>query len=447
MKITIHNPVRSSVNVSEMRYIHPILSHDAIFYQKTRFTKERRMWRKPVYKRDGNKLYFYTGLVSRIVNKFPGTDLEILYDLDITLSSPHLKNLTIREDQSLLVESFIKSNMKRGLILAPTGSGKTVLQMAILSCLPKETNVLILAHTISLVKQLYDEFSKEFKNVMYIDGTTKNTPTQGIVVSTIQTYKNMVVEHNNYNAIIVDEAHHASSPSYEYVLNKIHAPIRLGFTATPPTDPEKILAIEGLLGPVIAQQTINEASKLEILAKPKIKIVKLPINEKVKKLRNYNDVIEYGILLNNKRNDSILEVVKKARNEKKTVLILVNKIEHGERLHQMCLQNQLLSSFVNGATESESREHTKRLLNNKTLDVVIVTSVWREGINIPSLNIIINAGGGKGEIPTIQAIGRGLRRTSDKEEVIIYDFFDPSHTYLIDHFGSRLCIYMENNWI
>jgi len=60
---------------------------------------------------------------------------------------------------------------------------------------------------------------------------------------------------------------------------------------------------------------------------------------------------------------------------------------------------------------------------------------------------VINAAGGKSEIMTLQAIGRGLRRTDTKDQVIIVDFFDSSNYYLLGHFGERISIYSENDWL
>ena len=78
---------------------------------------------------------------------------------------------------------------------------------------------------------------------------------------------------------------------------------------------------------------------------------------------------------------------------------------------------------------------------------VICTAVWKEGVNIPELNVVINAAGGKSELVTLQTIGRGLRKTENKSELIIYDFFDNSHHYLVDHFGHRFCLYSDMGWI
>jgi superfamily II DNA or RNA helicase len=121
---------------------------------------------------------------------------------------------------------------------------------------------------------------------------------------------------------------------------------------------------------------------------------------------------------------------------------MVNKIEHGENISK--LGN---FRFIRGATSQDSRDLAKKALISKRLKVLITTCIWREGINIPSLDVVVNAGGGKSEIATLQQIGRGLRKTDEKSTVTIVDFFDPSHNYLISHFGERITLYMENDWL
>ena len=70
-----------------------------------------------------------------------------------------------------------------------------------------------------------------------------------------------------------------------------------------------------------------------------------------------------------------------------------------------------------------------------------------EIINIPSLNCVIIAYGGKDSKRTLQTIGRGLRKTDEKDIVTIIDFFDPSHPSLINHFGHRISLYCEEGWL
>ena len=86
-------------------------------------------------------------------------------------------------------------------------------------------------------------------------------------------------------------------------------------------------------------------------------------------------------------------------------------------------------------------------MEDKKIKGVVATAVFRKALNIRSLNTVINACGGKSEVMTLQAIGRGLRKTEDKEFVKIIDYFNPNSRYLIDHFGRRLCLYFREGWL
>jgi superfamily II DNA or RNA helicase len=376
-----------------------------------------------------------------------------------------LPQMTLRDDQFELIERATKRH--RGILQAPTGTGKTVLQMALRSCY-RDKKTLILAHTRSIVQQTFSELTKSsFKNVQIIGaGHSHDCGLWGdTVVATMQSFVKIPIDQrcDYFQVIMVDEAHHVVRPDgvYAQILSTMLAPIRLGFTATVPTKRESVLTMEGLLGPVIAEQTIEEAAELKILARPKISLLSPQKNQRVRDLRKYADtynkktgeliaegVYTAGIVNNRQRNRLIAETAKNYVDEGKTVLILVTRLEHGDNL-QTILEEHLdvPTDFVEGKTDSDMRERIKTAMIEKEQKCVIATAVWREGINIPSLDVVINACGGKSEIMTLQAIGRGLRKTDKKDEVIIVDFIDRSHRYLSDHYAERMAIYHEQGWV
>ena len=143
----------------------------------------------------------------------------------------------------------------------------------------------------------------------------------------------------------------------------------------------------------------------------------------------------------------IVELIMKHKRKGDVVLIFVNKIEHGKNLVKIFRKNKTRVPFVYSDMSILERENIKKSLRKRRQKIAIATTAWKEGIDIPSLNVIVNAGGGKSEVAVLQHIGRGLRRAKNKNKVLIYDFFDPSHFYLISHFGERICIYIDNNWL
>jgi superfamily II DNA or RNA helicase len=273
----------------------------------------------------------------------------------------------------------------------------------------------------------------------------------GVVVATMQSFSKIDPKDycDQFPIVIVDEGHHISKfdGTYAKILSNMLSIVRLAFTATEPTLTEAKLALEGLIGPVIGDFTINEASEKGILAKPKIKIIKTDFDHSVRELRSYVQVYEEGIVQNTSRNKQIVDIALKHKEKGEVVLIFVNKIEQGENLINLFNGEAVTVPFVKGDMPSIEREYIKKSMIKKRRKIAIATTAWKEGINIPSLNVIINAAGGKSEISVLQSIGRGLRRTDDKEEVIIYDFFDPSHPHLVNHFGERITLYCEKEWL
>jgi superfamily II DNA or RNA helicase len=254
---------------------------------------------------------------------------------------------------------------------------------------------------------------------------------------------------HEYDIVVIDEAHHVAKKDseYQYVLTRCPAPIRLGLTATTSPDLEAQLICEGLIGPILGQVTINQGTEDGRLAKPRIKIHKLEKDYKVNALRKYAEVYNAGIVDNLARNLLIAQIVKSHADKKESVLVMIDKLEQGHNIQEQLSALKIPCEFVRGATKTADRMRIKRQLNDGEIYVVICSSVWVEGVNIPNLKAVVAAAGGKSEIKVLQSVGRGLRKTDDKDEVWIHDFFDPSHKFLIEHFGERLIIYLDNEWL
>jgi superfamily II DNA or RNA helicase len=466
IKITEIDAILSRVDMKSLQVIAPILSYQDVIWKKGQYAKKKIQILKKCYKSSkGKEALFLTGFIPRIQMYLDsiGYTHEIiqLNDVEIGLHNRYrLKNRTtkkseiLRPDQIDLIDAAFKN--KRGMIKAPTGSGKSFLIYGIISNFVKEENVLILCHNAGIVKQLANELGEYFSRIIMfggdIDPTIKFRPLKDrIVISTIQSFSRLLPQNycDYFSCVIIDEAHRVSSFSglYAEVLQNLLAPYRFGFTATLPTSLEAQFSYEGLIGPMIAELSINQAAELNILAKPKLKIIKAGYPSHVRDLRDYHSVYEEGIVQNETRNKQGVAIIKDIIDRNETVLIFVNKIVHGENIERLCFNEGISVKFIQGSSTIDVRERVKHELNSGITKAVLSTTVWKEGINIPNLNNVINMAGGKSEIATLQAIGRGLRKTTDKEFVTIYDFFDPSHPYLIAHFGERLCIYMDMEWL
>lgn len=464
--IEIMDAILSRTNKDNLSFIEPVLSYKAVYWKKGQYRKEKQEYMKKIFKTKGKSIYFFSGFVPRVKDyiKSTGTKVKvfeekipIFYDLkrmDELINLDTKKRIELRDYQKNLIRIAFKE--KRGIIKAATGIGKSYVILGMINCFDPSEKVLVLCHTTSIVKQLYDEFKQYIRSITMLGGDAdpdeKKKPfSTRLVVSTIQSFSRINPESycDYFSCVFIDESHRVSSfeGEYAHVLSNLLAPIRIGTTATPPITPQAVFAYEGLIGPIIGEMTINEAAEKDILAKPRIKLIKAGFPPGIRDLRDYHTVYYEGIVKNKTRNSQIISIIQEIICRKETVLVFVNKIEHGNNILSIADEQGLEVVFVQGSSTLEIRERIKYELETGVTKAVIATSVWKEGVNIVNLNNVINAGGGKSEIQTLQQVGRGLRKTAEKTVVIIYDFFDSAHPYLISHSGDRICLYMDNKWL
>ena len=448
IKIKEENSVWSHINYPDA--IHGCLTFQKVFYKQKRFKKERMEYPKTVVDSDG---YFLTGFIPRVTNYLEdrniGSEVDLAPDLVPETKRPALEGITFRDDQYEAI-NMMRSTM-RGVWQAPTGSGKTIVMAGLISSF-YNSRALIIVHTSDLFEQTYNELRRFCADVGRV-GCGYNQESD-ITVAMIQTLNKRSFSDGfgyRWELLIVDEAHHVRKfdGSYAKVLGSIYAQARFGLTATLPPEGEGLFAMEGYLGPVIGETPQAQLQDSGILAKPIVKLRYVPETARYKKLKGgYHNVYDEGIVNNRGRNKLIVTAAQEYIDKGLTVLIMVERIEHGENLLRLC---EILMPgrfvFLHGDTEDEIREEEKSAFINKDRRGVIATRIWSEGTNIRSIGVVINAVGGVSEIATLQRFGRGLRTTEGKDSVYLVDFFDSNHIWFLRHSGKRVCMYFEQGWI
>ena len=407
--------------------------------------------------RTGTSGKFLTGLLPRVKKHYRknGGRLIIKGELEkvYPIEEPNLKGITFRPDQLEVLRKIKRKH--RGRIVFPTGSGKTVIGCGIISMFP-DCRHLVLCHTRELVKQWLEVFDEyEFDNVYAVGAGHKFRKAmlnkdEAILIATIQSYvkwHHLLIDY--FEVTIIDELHHANSLKSQYgkVLQLNLAPRKYGLTATKPTTQKKVLVNEGLLGPDIAELTVQRGIQLGIIAKPKINLVAVPYEVKInQKCSTYSQFYDRAIVRNKIRNQSIVDEVKLSLGFGHITLIVIEKIKHGKLIQKQLRKNGIKAPFVHGGTKNSKRSRIKDRLKSKKLHVAICSRVWKEGINIPALNHIIAAAGMKDEKGVIQTIGRGLRTTVDKDTIRLTDFLDP-YKFLSGHSIMRMQVYSKQGWL
>jgi superfamily II DNA or RNA helicase len=240
-----------------------------------------------------------------------------------------------------------------------------------------------------------------------------------------------------FDIVIVDEAHHvASIPTdreiadgkigmYYKFLTGCLSPMRIGLTATTDKDgSERAMAAEGLLGPVIGRFTFEDAVKAERIAKPRVKLIAVPINTNIRELSTYHDIYNIGVVFNRIRNNIVTDFIAEQAKAGKTSLAFVKLLEHADILVNLLKNKGVPCEYVSGEISGKERERIKLLLESGEVKCVVATSAWREGVNIPKLDMVINVAGYLSEKTALQMAGRALRVSEGKEEGVIVDFLD-----------------------
>ncbi|MBU0778255.1 DEAD/DEAH box helicase family protein [Patescibacteria group bacterium] len=463
MNIKFLDPIYCQVEPrQDIQLIKPCLEYPTEFWKQGPFRKIKK--EGTAFLCDQRKGTFLAGLFPRVIEfcKTNGIKVDVQPLLEHMKSAPpSLPGIELREDQLKLLEKV--ELFKRGLLVAPPGIGKTVLAGAIISQYPKSKAAMIV-HMNSLFMQTIENFKKWFgeENVGIIGNSIYkpnkiNVIMSATALSICNKDENSGYKNKNYDdffelltsidIIICDESQHLSQRhgSYSVIFERCLAPIRIGLTATPNKKKKEQLVCEGFLGPVIGELTLQEGMEKGLLAIPKIKLIPVPFNASIGEYTRYQDIYKYGILLNKTRNRLIVKEAAKVVERKESVLIIITDVvnEQGLILQEMGRDVYNIDiSFVQGVTETETREKIKKELQSKKTKCVICTNVWREGINIPSLDCVIFAMGGKSDIATLQSIGRGLRTSEGKKQILIIDFLDP-YRYLAQHCIQRLQLYSK----
>lgn len=307
----------------------------------------------------------------------------------------------------------------RGGIVAPTGSGKSLLIALIASRLNVKT--LVVVPTLEIKKQLQGSLIALFGQNKYI--RIENIDSKALNSLT------------GFDCLILDECHHAAAKTYQRLNKTVWKGIyyRFFLTATFFRNQEnEQLLFEGIAGDVIYELTYKQAVKDGIIVPVEAYYVELPKTHVFG--HTWAEVYKELVTHDKDRNDLISHLLKTLSKVNKSTLCLIKEIAHGKNLNG--------APFVNGQDE-ESRDAIT-LFNRREIPVLIgTTGILGEGVDTKPAEYIIIAGLGKAKSAFMQQIGRGVRKYPGKESCKIIIFKDGSHKWTKSHFNAQKKILLE----
>ena len=340
------------------------------------------------------------------------------------------------------------SRRKRGLLVSPAGSGKTLmlayaLDMAIKSRIRgRKVRIGWMANTREQCQQAQkamDAFPLVAKQDIHIACAAAAT------------------DWSDRDVLVVDECHRlASAQGWQSQVQTCKGAL-WGMTATPPEDPVQRAVLMSFLGEsyVITREHVqdNLAPAVVRWLDATDPGLKEPIDreiDRVVRIRQrywsgdqgqlwgqvaFQKIVELGIVQNHARN---LAAIAAATSDKQT-LVLVNQVDHGQWLSEQ-IPNSI--PFHAGMGDKPRREAIASFTAGNTRCLVSTTAL-EEGFDAPNAEVLVMVSGGKSSRIAEQATGRVLRKFLGKTHGQVFDFRDTFHPLAAKHSKARGEVYLR----
>ena len=365
-----------------------------------------------------------------------------------------------------LKETRINGN-KKGLVISATGTGKTYLAamdikqffeinsntenklFKINDKKSKTSNIkfLFIAHREELLENAINVFSKILKidknEFGRIYGGLKEID-KSIIFASIQSLRNCYNEFKPsfFDYVIVDEFHHSMSDSYLKTLSYFNSKFLLGLTATPKRmDGKDILSLCDYN--VVDEIGIKEALEEDLI----VPFHYFGVNDYTINYDNipykngkYNEKILLENLLLNTRTDYIVEKINKFGfdGDELSAVAFCQNIEHAFFMKEEFSKKGYKSAAITANTSSNERSEILEKFKNKKIEILCVVDILNEGIDIPTINLLLFLRPTMSSTIFIQQIGRGLRKAKNKDFVTIIDFIgNHKKDYLLINYFSN----------
>lgn len=334
-----------------------------------------------------------------------------------------------------------KNGTRRTLLVLPTGCGKTIVFAKVTEdCVRHGNRVLVLAHRGELLDQAADKIRKTTGLGCAVEKAEESC--QGswfrIVVGSVQTLMrekrlNQFPE-DYFNTIIVDEAHHCISDSYQRVLQHFPEANVLGVTATP--DRGDMRNLGQYFESLAYEYTLPKAIKEGYLSPIKALTIPLKIDMSGVSVQAGDfKAGEIGTALDPYL-EGIAAEMEKYCQDKKTVVFLP-LVKTSQKFRDILNEHGFQAAEVNG--ESQDRAEILRDFESGKYNVLCNSMLLTEGWDCPSVDCIVVLRPTKVRSLYCQMVGRGTRLFPGKDHLLLLDFLWNTERHELCHPASLIC--------
>ena len=335
----------------------------------------------------------------------------------------------------LLEAERIDRGFFRNLVVAPTGTGKTLIAAFDFARQPfagRRPRLLFLAHREELLRQARDRFRHVLRDESFGDllGGGEEPASFDHLFSTIQSFRTRALlesqgaEHWEY--AVLDEAHHVPAEGYREIIASLRPRILLGLTATPERmDGESILpwfdhriADEMRLWHAIERQYlvpfdfygVHDGTDLSTLSWSRGSYA---VGE-----------LEERYLGNTRRANLVLSQFCEIYGEWRQARSLgfCVSIAHARFMAQIFREAGIPAAAITSDSPADERVRAASMLRNREVNVLFTVDLFNEGVDIPEIDCVLFLRPTESSTVFLQQLGRGLRLDTGKTSCLVLDF-------------------------
>lgn len=385
----------------------------------------------PLYSSFPDRLVVPFGCLQFIWKEFKG-EIEIFSKIRPLERICYKSDIKPYDYQENAIQSVLAK--KNGILLMPTGSGKTQAGLEIIARVGGRA--LWLTHTQDLLNQ-----SKErAESVLDIGDGTFGTITSGkvnvgshITFATVQTMSMLDLEQfkNYFDIIVTDEVHHAAGgvtkvTQFYKVLSSLSARYKIGLTATLKRADHLEKSVIALIGEVV-HEVSRDAVKSNTCPLV-VKRIQTGYTPSLYDITSEDGTLDYAKMVRNliEDEDRFAVVMDTINSLDGSVMVLANRVEYLQRMKDHYKGRAVCLSAM-GNTKKAKAERRKALEQLKAGEIDAIFASYKlasEGLDVPTLRYVVLATPEKFETTVVQSVGRVMRKADGKACGTAIDFCD-----------------------
>ena len=341
---------------------------------------------------------------------------------------------SLRDYQAAAVEAVVLN--RGGVVQAPTGSGKTVVAMALAARL--KTPALIMVHTALLLEQTIArvrEFLGLEPAVIGAGRDERGLVTIGMVQSLMR--RDLDALSDAFGLLVLDEAHHCPAESFKSVIQAFRARYRVGLTATPTRKDRLHPVLFDVVGPIV--HVIRPQTLVVRGAIARLEVIQVETEFRAAFRNNYGQLIN-RLVRDRRRNELLVDTIHRLHAARS--LVLSDRVDHCKWLTLRLLEKGMKAEVMTGETPRTDREALLRRFESGEVEVLVsTTALVGEGFDLRAIDTVFLTVPNGNMARTTQVLGRALRPFGGKPCGRVVDFVDLHVSLLRNQFERRMRVY------